>query len=443
VAYDQSAGRGRVSRLLQADHVQGGLWIIPAIFMVGALAAGGLLSLIEVDPTSPLAFPGTVDDARALLINISTAMMTVIALVLGLTVVALQLSSTQFSPRLLRNFLRDRPIQLVLGAFVATFVYSVAGLYTVGVSGGERTDEYPRLAVSGAILLMFISLGLLVYFAHHLTHSIQIDSIMDVVQRNALTAIVDGLPSRPAALAEALPDADPLTIDAPRSGYIQAVRMDLLLATARRQEALIRLRYRVGEHVVAGTTLAWVWPATTSGRRPDEAACRATVGKAVRIGSERTFEQDAAFGIRQLVDITCKAMSPAINDPYTAVQAVQRLSVLFAALAVRPLGPQTASAGCAEVVIPGREFADYLATMCGLVRRHGAGEPTVAVAALQLLATCADGCLPEADRFDAVERATDLIVRHAELRVLQPEDLTDVHAMAEVVRTTVARRRTP
>src|SRR2546429_6832983 len=102
-------------------------------------------------------------------------MITIIALLLGMAVVALQLSSTQFSPRLLRNFLRDRPNQIVLSSFVATFAYSAAGLYTVGVSGGERTTDFPRLAVTGAMVLLFVTLCLLVYFADHLAHSIQID----------------------------------------------------------------------------------------------------------------------------------------------------------------------------------------------------------------------------------------------------------------------------
>jgi hypothetical protein len=100
-------------------------------------------------------------------------MVTVIALLLGLTVVALQLSSTQFSPRLLRNFLRDRPNQIVLSAFVATFASSAAGLYTVGVSGGSRTAAFPRLAVSGALVLLFVSLGLLVFFAEPSTGPLQ------------------------------------------------------------------------------------------------------------------------------------------------------------------------------------------------------------------------------------------------------------------------------
>ena len=176
-----------------SEYVRGSLWVLPTLSVLAALAAGSLLSLVSIGPRSPLAFQGTADDARTLLIGIAGTMVTVIALLLGLTVVALQLSSTQFSPRLLRNFLRDRPNQIVLSAFVATFAYSAAGLYTVGVSGGNRTATFPRLAVSGALVLLFVSLGLLVFFADHLVHSIQVDAIMHVVQRNSIAVIRDGL----------------------------------------------------------------------------------------------------------------------------------------------------------------------------------------------------------------------------------------------------------
>src|SRR6201993_2365923 len=182
-----------VGRGVLREYVRGSLWVLPTLSVLVALAAGAVLSSVSVGPRSPLAFQGTPDDARTLLLGITGTMITIIALLLGLAVVALQLSSTQFSPRLLRNFLRDRPNQVVLSAFVATFAYSAAGLYTVGVSAGSRTASYPRLAVSGALVLLFISLGLLVYFADHLVHSIQVDAIMETVQRNTLAVIEDGL----------------------------------------------------------------------------------------------------------------------------------------------------------------------------------------------------------------------------------------------------------
>jgi uncharacterized membrane protein len=421
------------------EYLRGSLWVLPTLSVLGALSVGGLLSMVDVGAGSPLAFQGTPDDARNLLIGISGTMVTVIALLLGLTVVALQLSSTQFSPRLLRNFLRDRPNQLVLSVFVATFAYSAAGLYTVGVSGGNRTTEYPRLAVTGAIVLLFVSLGLLVYFADHLAHSIQIETIMSVVEGNALAVIrgslLEGGPTPPAVPERAVP------IPAHRSGYVQAVRVERLLAYARRHQIHVRLRPRVGEHVVAGTTLVWVWPLRPGLPVPDPPALHRVLDETVRIGRERTFEQDAAFGIRQLVDIACKAMSPAVNDPYTAVQAVDRLSVLFCALATRPLGVHVARDAAVEVVVPGRRFADYLATMCGLIRRYGAAEPIVAAALLRLLANCATFVGSAPDRLVAIDEQARLILEDAEQKVGQPADLAVVYAEAEAVRAAVGARQ--
>src|SRR6185369_646841 len=165
---------GRVGRGALREYVSGSLWVLPGLSVLAALAAGAVLSSVRAGPRSPLAFQGTPDDARTLLLGITGTMITVIALLLGLAVVALQLSSTQFSPRLLRNFLRDRVNQVVLSAFVATFTYSTAGLFTVGVEAGQRVGDYPRLAVSFALVMLFVTLLMLVFFVHHLAHSIQI-----------------------------------------------------------------------------------------------------------------------------------------------------------------------------------------------------------------------------------------------------------------------------
>ena len=295
------------------EYVRGSLWVLPTLSVLAALAAGALLSLVSVSPHSLLAFPGTSDDARTLLIGIAGTMVTVIALLLGLAVVALQLSSTQFSPRLLRNFLRDRPNQVVLSVFVATFAYSAAGLYTVGVSGGNRTAAFPRLAVSGALVLLFVSLGLLVFFADHLVHSIQVDAIMSGVERSTLGVIQDGMFAGGQDAPEVPDWAVPVVSQ--RSGYVQLVHPRLLLAPAARHGACLRLRPRVGEHVVAGTTLAWLWRSSPSDPAPDPQAFVSALNDGVRIGFERTLEQDAALGIRLLVDVACKALSPAVNAP--------------------------------------------------------------------------------------------------------------------------------
>jgi len=423
-----------------SEYVRGSLWVLPTVSVLAALAAGSLLSLVSVGPRSPLAFQGTSDDARTLLIGIAGTMVTVIALLLGLAVVALQLSSTQYSPRLLRNFLRDRPNQIVLSVFVATFAYSAAGLYTVGVSGGSRTAAFPRLAVSGALVLLFVSLGLLVFFADHLVHSIQVDAIMRVAERNTIAVIRDGLFTG----GQDAPDVPEwaVPVASRSSGYVQAVRPGRLLAAAAAHGICLRLRPRVGEHVVAGTTLAWIWRVSPHNPAPDPRNICPALDAGVRLGFERTLAQDAALGIRQLVDVACKALSPAVNDPYTAVQAVDHLAVIFCALAERPLGNHVVRDGeGAAVIIPGRRFPDYLEVMCGLIRRYGAREPTVAHALLRLLGSCAAVAGDDPERCTAIEEQARIVVADAEREVAQPIDLALAHAEAEAVRQAVAGQR--
>jgi uncharacterized membrane protein len=423
------------------EYVRGSLWVLPTACVLLAVALGSVLSLVPAGPTSPLAFQGTADDARSLLIGITGTMVTVIALLLGLAVVALQLSSTQFSPRLLRNFLRDRPNQIVLGVFVGTFAYSAAGLYTVGVAAGERTTEFPRFAVSVAVLLLFLSLALLVFFADHLAHSIQVDTIMQVVERNTLPVVMAG-----GFVAEQDPPEVPNsahTLLVRHSGYVQAVDVGRLTTAAAEHRVTIRVRPRVGEHVVAGTILAWVWRTSGDQVLPQLPTIAAVLQRNVRIGFERTLEQDPGFGFRQLVDIACKALSPAVNDPYTAIQAVEHLSVLFGALAARPVGDYVGrnTDGTAVVVVPSRRFSEHLALGLGLIRRYGAGEPTVAQALLRLLGSCAALAVDDAARLSAIEAQAQLIVADAEREVAQPADLAVVYTEADALRRVLAARR--
>src|SRR6476661_6582303 len=438
-----------INREAVREYTTGSLWVWPGVSALAALLVGFAVSRINVGPGSPLsglAFQGTADDARTLLTMIAGTVVTVIALVLGLTVVALQLSSTQFSPRLLRNFLRDRPNQVVLSTFVATFVYTAAGLYTVGVLGGTRTEEFPRLAVSGALLLMFVSLGMVVYYADHLAHSVQVDAIAKRVESSTLRDVHGHLGSveQPAPV----PPAWAVPIPAHASGYLQTVHPEQLLPLASRHHLHVRLRVRVGEHVVAGTPLGWRWHPTANGpgdTDPDPRVFDRAVDHAVRIGFERTLEQDAAFGIRQLVDMACKALSPAVNDPYTAVQAVDHLSVIFCALAVRPLGDYVAAdpTGTGVVIVPGRRFGDYLATMCGLIRRYGSGEPTLSAALLRLLDNCAAVLPDDPDRWAAIGEQAKLILDDATREIAQPADLAPVKAAAAQLQQRVGTHRRP
>ncbi|HEX2362740.1 MAG TPA: DUF2254 domain-containing protein [Jiangellaceae bacterium] len=420
-----------INREVIREYTSASLWVLPTFAGLLALITGTVVSQIDLGPNSPLAFQGTADDARGLLIAISGTVVTVIALVLGLTVVALQLASTQFSPRLLRNFLRDRPIQIVLSLFVATFIYSAAGLFTVGVSSGARVEGFPRLAVSGAMVLLFVSMAAVVFFADHLAHAIQIDAITGRVERGALGAISKDWPGQVEA-----PYVRPewaVALTSAYSGYVQTVHLEHLLPVAAQHGVTMRLRRRIGEHVVAGTKLVWIWRPNAADQPPSPEDFRRVVEGAVRIGFERTLEQDVGFSIRQLVDVACKALSPAINDPYTAVQAIDHLSVIFSKLSPRPLGDVVLREGDGVVILPGRRFDELLATACGLIRRYGSREPTVLLALFRLLGNCTEFTGGNADRIAAIRTQAELIMAAGERDIAQPADLVALRAGFEAL----------
>ncbi|MGW6914454.1 DUF2254 domain-containing protein [Kitasatospora sp. NPDC054939] len=418
------------------EYLRGALWPLPLAAVVLALIAGSVLSRLGVDEDSwlhPLAFAGSADDARQVLTAIAATMVTVIALVLGLTIVALQVASTQFSPRLLRNFLRDRPNQVVLAVFVATFAYSTAGLYTVGVRDGSEGGEFPRIAVTGAIVLVFVSLGMLVYFVHHVAHSIRIDSVMTTTAGNTLRALPVPEPGAPAPDLEGpRPPPGATALAVPRSGYLQTVHPQRLLAEAARQDAVVVVLPRVGDHLVTGPfPFAVVW-SRSGGAPADPAALAHALRRSVRIGAERTLQQDTAFGIRQLVDIALRTLSAAINDPYSAVQLLERLTPVLHRLAALPLGDRLYhdGAGVLRVAVSGHRFDEYLDLACAQPRRYGCAEPAVCLALLRLLGSAATAVPPDGERRAAISGQARLVLADAGDRIHQPADLVAVRELA-------------
>jgi uncharacterized membrane protein len=425
-------------RRVLLDYLAGALWVLPTVSVVVFLLAGAVLSRVEVDQDSPwatLAFQGTADDARSLLIVVSSTMITVTGLVFALTIVALQIASGQYSPRLLRNFMRDRGTQLVLSIFVGAFAYSTAGLYTVGVQGSGQEAFVPRLAVSGSLALALASVGVLIYFIHHLARSIQIDTIMSQVEREASAVIDEVYPHQPGyrEAEERCPEPPLVAVGLPsaRSGYIQAVDPDPLVRTAVRHGVVVVVARQVGDHVVAGTPIAWAWGRTAGQPPPGAGTLREAVDEAVQVGFERTMVQDVGFGIRRLVDIANKALSPAVNDPYTGVQAVHHLSVLLCSLARLRLGDWIVrdDQGELRVAVPRPKFPDYLRLGTAQIRRFGAAEPAVTRALIVLLRDVGTSSATE-DRRHACVRHIRLVLDDARRATAQPADVEAVTAEA-------------
>ncbi|MDK2744637.1 MAG: DUF2254 domain-containing protein [Nitrospira sp.] len=430
----------RIRRRILWDHLRSALWVMPTVSVVIFLVAGAVLSHVSIGDNSPLrllVFQGTPEDARQMLIVVSSTMITVTGLVFALTIIALQIASGQYSPRLLRNFMRDRGTQFVLSVFVGAFAYSTAGLHTVGVQNPDEAAFMPRLAVSGSLGLALASLGVLIYFIHHLSSSIQIDTIMSMIVRETLQVIDDLCPDQIGSpeSEERCPDPPAWAIPLPShcSGYIQEVSPQALVHTATEKDLIIRLVKSVGHHVIAGTPIAWAWHPSADHPSPDPELEKA-IRDSVQIGFERTMLQDVPFGIRRLVDIGNRALSSAINDPYTATQAVHHLSEVLCVLARRRLGDRLYrdEQGTVRVAIPFPGFADYLQLSTGQIRRFGAKEPTVVRSLIQLLKNVCTSTASQ-DRRAAAARHIRLALEGAKREIAQAADAESLLAYGDEV----------
>lgn len=426
------------------EYLQGAYWVLPGLGIVIGLGAGALLSMIHVTPGSlidGLMFQGTAGDARGVLIVVSATMITTTGIVFSLTVLSLQIASSQFSVRLLRTFLRDMPNQVVLAIFVCTFAYATGGLLTVGERAGGGAFV-PKVAVTGSLALAFISIGALIYFLHHLVHSIQIDSIMENAQKRTLDLVDELFPSPCSSDAATVvrpdPPAEAVPLLAPKSGYLQTVDVDDIAELAAATGHCVQLVTYVGDYVTAGGLLGSCW------RRKGPAAPEPEVLQGIlrytHIGFERTLQQDIRFGLRQMVDIALRALSPAINDPYTAIQVVHHVSAIESVLASRALTDDVRRDNSGQVLVwlPYPGFATYLHVACAQIRRYGSREPLVLAAILQMLSAVAQNCVNESRRA-AVKAQIDLVVRAAERDLPEESDRAMV-AHASAAATEVATR---
>ena len=381
-------------------------WALPlacALAAAGlALALGALDRSLSSSPTLPvpLLFAGGPEGARALLSAIITSMISFTGLVFSITIVVLQLTSSQFSPRVLRTFLRDRFNQLALGVFVSTFVYGLVVLRSV--RGTAQVDPFvPQVSVTASFAFVLASVVVFLGYIHHVTQMIRAATIIDTIGRETAALIERRHPSDAAERpAPVLPGGPVHRVAAARAGVVQVVDDAALLRLAEASATTVVLLRAVGEFVPEGAPLLEV-RGGAAGAGPDAARLR----RAVQLGIERSMDQDVGFGLRQLVDITERALSPGINDPTTAVQAVDQLHDLLRRLSTRSLPPRTrtTSDGRLAVVVPQPGFEDLLGLACEEVHRWAADSDRVRRRLSAMLLDLADAARPE--HRPAVERA--------------------------------------
>lgn len=390
-------------------HLRDSLWFVPsAVGLGGVVLAIGMVELsLLVDQNAlaryPRLFGANADSSRALLSAIAGSVITVASVTFSLTMVAVTQASGQYTSRVLRTFMRDRVTQVVLGTFIGIFAYCVLVLRTI--RSADESEFVPSLAVVLGIALALGGMGTLIYFIHHIASTLQASHLLERVGRETIAAVDRLFPDdvaheatadqRSAVLAR-LRDASWQPIDANRTGYLQRIDGDRLVATAESHDVVVRLGSRIGEFVIEGTPIAWMARHDGSAMpnadpRPEPAPdssreLRDRIAGCVTVGTYRTIEEDAGFGVRQIVDIALKALSPGVNDTTTAVTSVDWLGAVLVRLANREIEtPFRTDGDTVRVIAPGPSFESLLALAVDEIRQNAAGNVSVLVALLEMI----------------------------------------------------------
>jgi uncharacterized membrane protein len=359
-------------------------------------------------------------------------MITIAGVVFSMTLVALSLASSQLGPRLLRSFMRDTTTQMVLGTFVATFLYCLLVLRTI--RRAEETLFVPHLSVTLGVLLAVVSVGVLIYFIHHVSMSIQANEIVARVGKELIEEIEVLFPENigrgaPRIPAEP-PNADFLDrferearpIGSTGDGYLQFIDGDALMALAMQEDVVIRVERRPGHYVVATRPLALVWPGN---RVTDQLMDR--VNCAFALGNQRTSGQDIEFAVNQLVEIAIRALSPGVNDPFTAMTCVDRLGSALCRLAQQdvPSPFRYDTQDQLRVITSVFTFPDVTDAAFNQIRQYGRTSTAVTIRLLETIVEVAGSVHRSEDRV-ALLRHAKMIARGAGGGLPEDEDRQEV-----------------
>jgi uncharacterized membrane protein len=415
-------------------------WFLPGLMVVAAVVVAALAVAVDValagTALPPWVYTGGADGARSLLSTIAGSMVTVAGVGFSITIVALVLASTQFGPRLLGLFMRDLTSQGTLGIFVATFTYCVLVLRTIRGPDEAGGAFVPQVAMTIAIAITLLSVGVLVYFFHHVAVTIQAPTLVATVAHDLDDAIDHlvtagiGTAGPPPAI-EAIPDPRRGgQIAAGSDGYVQVIDDASLYDLAVRKDLCIRILTRPGLFVVAANPILAIAPAAAVA----DAHIRQALRDAVIVGDIRTAEDDIEFSVRQLVEVALRALSPAINDPFTAMSAVDWLGAALARLAMQEWPPRHRydDSGTLRVVAEIPTFGGVTHTIFSRIRHYGGTSPMVLNRLLEAVAAFGPHIRNEDDRA-LVRDETEAVLRIGRQLIISEADLRELekrHAAA-------------
>jgi uncharacterized membrane protein len=418
---------------------RGSFWFIPTLMTACAIAlAFGTVAIDHAvdwnpDSDSPLGFGGSPDGARVLVSVMAGSTITAAATAFSITIATLVLASQQFGPRLLRNFISDTGIQVVLGTFIGTFAYSLVILRAMQTT--DSGEFVPQVSITIAFLLSLTTIMMLIYFIHHVATSIQVTSIIRSVSRD-LEGSIDRLykvpePEKPDEDLSDEPERDRESVKldddeaaevaSRHSGYIQTIDIGRILQAAGAWDVMIKLRYHAGAFILHRATIALVWPEE---RADDDLA--AEINAALKVGNIRTPTQDVEFAIDQLVEIAVRALSPGVNDPFTAIACTDRLASALVRIVERrfPDPLHRDGDGRLRVIAAYAGFGAIVDAAFNQIRHHGRENPAILMHILETIAVVA--------RRTENEDQRDALLRHAKMIHRAAQALDSEHDRDEV-----------
>ncbi|WP_414513910.1 DUF2254 domain-containing protein [Nostoc sp. PCC 9305] len=418
------------------DQLHSSYWFIPAVMAVVATALA--FTMLNLDRTGKVdidywwIYTGGADGARSLLGSVAGSMISVAATAFSITIVALQLAASNFGPRLLRNFMQDTGNQVVLGTFIGTFIYCLLVLRTIHGEGDGYEQYVPQLSVTVGTLLAIISIGVLIYFIHHASTIIQASHVIENVSEDLHSAIKRLFPERighgepeHSLGIEEIPmsfEKEALPIRANDTGYLQAIDNGELMEIACKHNLLIRLKVRPGKFLIQGSDLALVFP----GKKVNKKLTK-QINDAFILGKERTEQQDIEFPIDQLVEIALRAISPGINDPFTAIRCIDRISAGLCHLVQRdfPSPYRYDKNKKLRFIAEGVDFQGLLDRAFNQIRQYGKSDAGVTIRLLEAIATIAT--YTKNSKYQvSLRHHADMILQDSREGLSQEQDRKDV-----------------
>jgi uncharacterized membrane protein len=375
------------------------IWFVPVLCVL----AGAAISLVTIAldryfdyEAVPTGIVGAPDAAEAILSTVAASMVSLTALVLTITMVVVQLAMGQFSPRIVQRILRDKPSQFAIGLFVATFVHAILALREV-TNNGDGTGNVPGIAVLTSFLLVLVSIAVLVMYVHHIGQSLRVSALIELVGDQTRKLVDERYPDH------GRPQARAGVIAAPESGVLTLIAEEKLVEEAARADCVLELVPSLGEFVAAGAPLFRI---EGDAGRLDEKRVR----DALVFNLEPTLDEDVSYGMRLLVDIAQRSLADSpLQDPTTAVQAIDRLHDILRQLVRRPFpdGRHQDDAGTVRLVVRTMSWEGYIHLAFDEIRLAGAGSPQVS---RRLKASLLDlRELAPADRRGALDEQLDLL----------------------------------